>query len=358
MAKVRLALVGCGQMGQGVHLPNLLGLEQCQVLAVADVRADVARQVAEHYRIPKVYHSHQEVAADPEIDAVAAITLWTETPRVAADLLRAGKHVFVEKPLALSAAEAAVAAQAARESGRLLMVGYPLRFDAGVQHARELLTRLQASGELGRILWAQAQLVGGGNWTADYFGHGPVIFNSAEPRPPQAPAPDFVPPHEAGKYSFFAQAYAHNLNLVRMLLGDGWQVAFADLSGPVSAVVLDNGSHQTTLHFGLNFPRPPYWDESLLVTFERGWLRVQPPPRLLPNVSARVTLCRGNEDETVVSRGPFEWAFRRELQHFLAQVESGAETLSPGADAVADAALTEAIFMAHLRTAASREGDR
>ncbi|MBM4043609.1 MAG: Gfo/Idh/MocA family oxidoreductase [Planctomycetes bacterium] len=349
MRKVKLALLGCGSMGQRVHLPSFLASQKCEVVALADVRMGVARQVAARYGIPKVYGSHEELVTDPEIEAVAAITLWSDTPRVATCLLRAGKHVFVEKPMALSVAEAEPMVQAAREAQRLLMIAYPLRFDAGVQRAKQLLEQCRASGELGKIIWAHAQLIGG-EWTAGFFQSAPPLVESDERKPATPPqVPSFIPPDLRGKYVFFAQACAHNVNMVRMLLGDELQVSYANFDKSVCSVVLDGGSYLAALHTGIVMPRPPWWDESMTVAFEKGWLRVEPPPRLLPNVSARVTCFRGDTQQTLVEDGPPQWAFRREAEHFLDCVLTGKETLSPGSEALRDVALTEAIFRQHLQ---------
>jgi predicted dehydrogenase len=284
------------------------------------------------------------VAADPDVDAVAAITLWSDTPKVAMHLLRAGKHVFVEKPMALLASEAQEMAATAEKAGRLLMVAYPLRHDAGVQRAKEIVDDLRRTGELGKIIWAHAQLIGG-EWTAGYLKTANPIFQSDEPTPRTPPqVPDFVPAGLHGKYVFFAQACAHNVNLVRMFLGDDMQVSYANFDKSVCCIVLDGGSYLASLHLGIVMPRPPWWDESMTVAFEKGWLRVEPPPRLLPNVSARVTFFRGDRNETLVYHGPWEWAFRREAEHFLESIIEHRETLSPGADAAKDVALTETIF--------------
>jgi predicted dehydrogenase len=132
-----------------------------------------------------------------------------------------------------------------------------------------------------------------------------------------------------------------------MLLGDDLEVSYANFEKSVCCVVLDGGSYLASLHLGIVMPRPPWWDETMAVAFEKGWLRVEPPPRLLPNVSARVTLFRGDRQQTSMEEGPPEWAFRREAEHFLECLQAGRETLSPGADAVKDVVLTEAIFRKH-----------
>ena len=74
MDKVRLGFIGCGPMGQLVHLPVLANLNQCDVVALAELRPELGRRVARKYNIPKLYRSHEELAEDPDVDAVVAIT--------------------------------------------------------------------------------------------------------------------------------------------------------------------------------------------------------------------------------------------------------------------------------------------
>ncbi|HEX4123843.1 MAG TPA: Gfo/Idh/MocA family oxidoreductase, partial [Tepidisphaeraceae bacterium] len=72
MAKepIRFAYVGCGFVAQTIHIPNFRSLPQCNFLALAEVRSEIGKHVQERYRIPKLYKSHEEIAADPDIEAV------------------------------------------------------------------------------------------------------------------------------------------------------------------------------------------------------------------------------------------------------------------------------------------------
>src|ERR1700733_5222683 len=128
---VRFAYVGCGFVGQTIHIPNFASLPDCRFLALAEVRTELGREVASRYGIPKVYASHEEIAADPEIEAVGVSGPYALQGKIAEDLLRAGKHVFMEKPMAVSVqrAESMVAAAKAGKVG--LMVGYMKRYDTG-----------------------------------------------------------------------------------------------------------------------------------------------------------------------------------------------------------------------------------
>ena len=108
MEKVRIGVVGAGSMAQLVHLPGLMELPGCEVVALVDLRVRLGEQIAQQYRIPKVYQTHGELAQDPDVDAALVVTRDGSHAPVAIDLLAAGKHVLVEKPLATSTGEGAV----------------------------------------------------------------------------------------------------------------------------------------------------------------------------------------------------------------------------------------------------------
>ena len=87
---IRFAYVGCGFVGQTIHIPNFASLPNCKFLALAEVRTELGREVAARYGIPKVYKSHEEIAADPEIEAVGVSGPYSLQGKIAEDLLRAG----------------------------------------------------------------------------------------------------------------------------------------------------------------------------------------------------------------------------------------------------------------------------
>jgi predicted dehydrogenase len=99
MRQVKMGYVGCGFMAQKVHIPNLISLPECEFVAVAELREKLAKKVQERYRIPRIYKDHRELAGDPEIEAVGVSGHFAVQGEIAIDLLRAGKHVFMEKPI-------------------------------------------------------------------------------------------------------------------------------------------------------------------------------------------------------------------------------------------------------------------
>jgi predicted dehydrogenase len=106
----------------------------------------------------------EQLLADPALDAVAVATPVPTHADLTVRVLEAGKHCFVEKPLAQSVADAERAVRAARDSGRVLMVGHLLEYHPGVQ----MLKRLSESGELGdRIYYIYGNRLNLGKLRAD-----------------------------------------------------------------------------------------------------------------------------------------------------------------------------------------------
>ena len=91
---------------------------------------------------------------DPELDAIVLTTPVPSHAELAQRVLAAGKHCFVEKPLAQSAADAQLAVDAAKQAGRLLMVGHLLEYHPGIRLLKEVLD----SGELGKARYTLRDL--------------------------------------------------------------------------------------------------------------------------------------------------------------------------------------------------------
>src|SRR5438034_2076352 len=96
------------------------------------------------------------MAADPDVDAIAVSAPFALQGEIARDCLLAGKHVFMEKPMAVSLAQADRILEAARRGGGRLMVAYMKRYDAGNELVCQVIAGWRATGEMGRVLYARA----------------------------------------------------------------------------------------------------------------------------------------------------------------------------------------------------------
>ncbi len=101
MSKVRIGFVGVGGMGQCAHLRNYAALKDlCDVVAIAEIKKDLAQKVAARYSIPKIYPSHQELLANENLDGIVSSQPFTRHGTLMPELVKSGTPIFTEKPLA------------------------------------------------------------------------------------------------------------------------------------------------------------------------------------------------------------------------------------------------------------------
>lgn len=147
-AALRLGIIGAGRVTSDHHLPALRRLPQIEVAALADVDAARLEQIADRFGIPSRYADPQALLADPTLQAVAICTPPPTHATLALAALAAGKHVLVEKPLALSLRECAeLQARASSLPGQQTTVGFNLRWHRLMSAAGELV-RAGAVGHL------------------------------------------------------------------------------------------------------------------------------------------------------------------------------------------------------------------
>lgn len=148
--KLRCGVIGTGGIGFD-HLHSLTTCHRAAAVALAEVNPQRAREASARHNIPRSYTDYRELLEQPDIDAVTiALPNHLHAP-VAIEALKARKHVLVEKPMALSAKEAAKLIETAKAMKRTLMVGQNLRFNRHTQQAKGLLDR----GDLGDVYHAR-----------------------------------------------------------------------------------------------------------------------------------------------------------------------------------------------------------
>jgi predicted dehydrogenase len=353
-AKLRMGYVGCGGLAQRVHIPNIMNIEDCELVALAEIRPKLGQAVRERYRIPKLYPSHRELGADPSVQAVGVSAHYAAQGDIAADLLRAGKDVITEKPMAVSVEQAEGILAAERESGRRLMVAYMKRYDAGNLLFKRMLDDLRRTGEMGRVRYVRNHGFCG-DWTA---GIDTPTSHTDEPYPPaETPWPAWLPEEFRNGYLNYLQQYTHNINLLRWFLDAGGdvQVKAVDLdrAGFAGVALLRVGGCRAIIEAG----SLPYhgWEESTQVYFEKGWMKTEAPPLLLKNIPASVEVYRGDQPDKALTqlfpRDGRTWSYKEEMRHFVRCVLSGEPFRSPATDAMEDVRTLENIYRMHVQTA-------
>lgn len=226
MTTLQVGLIGVGRMGRmyGEYLARRV--PGVALAAVADQKAEPAKNFAAEFGISRWYPGHQDLLADKDIEAVAVVTSTSAHKQVVMDAVRSGKAIFCEKPIALTLADANEMIAAVEASGVFFQVAFQRRFDAGYLAAKRKIDE----GMIGD----------------------PVLFTSIS-RDPFPPPISFCDPKVSG--GLIADMGAHDFDIARMYMGEvkrvhaiGGTLAYpemksvGDIDNAVIDMVFENGA--------------------------------------------------------------------------------------------------------------------
>ena len=163
MKELQVGIVGLGWVA-GAHIETLAAVKGARVGAVCTRRPLAAEDIAAQYGVQaKVYHDYAEMLADPELDMVSICTPNDLHARQTIAAAEAGKHIYIEKPMALSYADAKAMRDAVRRSGVKACVGFECRFSKQFTMMRSLIDQ----GLLGELHYGEVDYYHGiGPWYA------------------------------------------------------------------------------------------------------------------------------------------------------------------------------------------------
>lgn len=150
---VRWGIIGCGGIAKRRMLPAAGELKHSEFVAVMDADRSVTDEVAE-ISGAKAYYSESDLLADPDVRAVYIATPVFLHYEQVVQAAAAGKHILVEKPLALNVKQAEEMIAACRQAGVHLLEGYMMKYHALNLRARDMVAR----GDIGQVVSARAQL--------------------------------------------------------------------------------------------------------------------------------------------------------------------------------------------------------
>ncbi|KAB8127028.1 Gfo/Idh/MocA family oxidoreductase [Gracilibacillus oryzae] len=155
--KVKVAIIGCGGIANGKHMPSLRKLDQVELVAFCDIEVHKAEKAANDYgpQEAKVYEDYKSLLEDSEIQVVHVCTPNHVHADITVAALEAGKHVMCEKPMAKTSDEARRMVDAANRTGKKLTIGYNNRFRQDSQYLHQVCER----GDLGEVYFAKAHAI-------------------------------------------------------------------------------------------------------------------------------------------------------------------------------------------------------
>jgi len=335
--KVRLGVVGTGKMGQAAHLPNFLALDACEVVALAEMRRETGRLVAARHGIDRIYDDHRAMLDAEQLDGVVAIQPFARHVLLLPEIYARVKYVFTEKPLAVSVTGGEQLVAAADAAGCTHLLGYHKRSDPATMQAKTTMTEWRESGEVGALRYIRITMPIG-----DYRAGGgkSAVLDAGDPHPSldmETPPAD-MDAATADRYLKFLNYFCHQLDLLRHLLDEPYQLAYADPAGVVFAArsasgipaVIELAPYTTTRG----------WHESVLIAFERGYIRLNLPAPLVIYRAGTLEIYKdagdGSPPERTAPVMPSLHAMRQQAIHVVEAMQGRPAPLGGQVEALED----------------------
>ena len=348
MDPLRIGVVGCGQIAQVMHLRFLEELPQFRITAVCDLSPQVVETVGERYHVPVRCTDFTELVTRDDVDAVAVLTM--EHADVAVAAAEAGKHLFIEKPIGFSLAEADRIIAAVERTGVTAMIGYMKRYDPGYEYGAARMRAMQ-----------DVSLIRVHDFAVDFNAHVPLFTLVTRDDVPAAVIAerkaaiaatqrDALGPTHAdfcGLYSMLLMLASHDLTILRGAFGSPAGVLYSDAVSETELLsVLDYGPGCRCVFEAGVGSRTLWWDEQMTAYGLDQIVEIAFPNPYVPYAPTVVTI-RANEDGDPVRKEipvSHQEAFRREWLHFHECVRHGLQPRTSLADARADIELAIAMI--------------
>jgi predicted dehydrogenase len=343
MKKLRVGVVGCGQIAQIMHLPFLSELPEFEIAAVCDISPKVVDTVGEWYHVSNRYLDYHDLIVQPDIDIVLVLTM--DHAEVAEAAANTGKHLFIEKPLCFNLAEGDRILEAARCNHIKVMVGYMKRFDPGYEYGVRIMKGTQ-----------DIRLIRVHDFGGNFGVHGLLFTLVAADDIPQNVLAQGQAKIDASMKAALGPSHAHLTSVYSMLLG----LCTHDLAvlrgafGPPQAVlysnafsknyiisVLDYGDKCQCIFEGGLSTDLLSWDERLTAFGRNRIVDIVFPNPYVKYASTLVTIQENEDGAPVFKQLPvsYQEAFRREWLHFYECIEEDREPLTNALDARDDVEL-------------------
>jgi predicted dehydrogenase len=353
--KLRIGFVGAGRMGQLAHIRSYALLhEECELVALAEPRARTAELVAKRFGIGRVFRDHRELLESVEVDGLVAPQPYLHHLTLLPELYPHVRHLFTEKPLALTASTGDRLVELAGEHGCVHMLGYHRRSDPATREAKRMVESWKENGELGELRYLRI-CYSDGDWIGNVHGE----YIETDERPPTF-VPEEVDGDEERVWALHdsTDKLVHPLNLLRHFLGEEYRIDYVHRSGRLIALESESGIPATIEV--TPYRRTVGFDEELLVAFERGYVKLRVAPALARNRAGTVEIYRDRGDGTTPEtvRPELRWVdpMRAQAADFLRVCRGEAPPPTGVAEAGLDIHLVAEIVDRRLAQPGGREG--
>ena len=338
---LKVGVIGVGSISE-MHIKPYLANQDVELVAFCDINEVRLAEKGKQYGVARLYNHHQELLAQPDIDAISICTWNNSHAEIAIAGLEAGKHVLVEKPLSMTVEEALAVEVAAEKSGKVAQVGFVRRHGDN----NKILKKFIDDGDLGEIYYAKAsylrRLGNPGGWFSDRTksGGGPLIdlgvhvidimwYLMGKPRPVSVSGNAY--------YKLGNRSHVENLSFYKAADYDATLNDVEDLTNAL--IRFENGA---SIFVDVSFTLHAKKDQTSVQLFgDKGGAEVEPAFSLVTEKNNTIL----NSTPQVDNLGfDFEKSFANEIDHFVDCCLEGKDTIAPIADGVEVMKMLNAVY--------------
>ena len=356
MSRIRIGVIGCGAIAQVHHLPNLTALHrEFEVPIVCDLSHGAAQAVAKRFHVPQFVTDYNELLAT-DVDAVLLCHGDPKT-EVALAAFKAGKHVFIEKPVCFSLQEMDAMLAAQDEAGTVAQAGYMKVHDPAFQLAKREVDTMESYRFVqinhlhpnNSLHLSQFDVERFNDVPTDAFKPAGIAREKAQAEAigevlSQVSRESDTYGKAARVFYLLAGSMIHDIYSLRVMLGSPSEVVSVEVWSEGRGVTIVFGYPNGARCVATWVDLPDLWDfkETLEIYGDNKRVLVSYPTGFSRGILSDVTIHGMDADGTTYSKTPaIEWesAFVRELRHFHACITEGETCYTALASARNDIAL-------------------
>ena len=323
--------------------------DRFEIAAICDLSVAAGQACADEYGVEQLFTDWREMIATP-LDAVLVLISGSHAP-VAIEASRAGLHVFVEKPMCFSTAEGHEMVAEADKAGKVLMVGYPKRYDPAFRRFQEEVALLSGP-KLLRVTTTESPFV-------PYVSHYPMFRATDVTAETLAPliadsdrrlavAIGSDDPYLVSQYSnVLLDTLVHEINTVRGVLGEPESLDFVEMRPGALNASMSFGDVSAAIHW-VDTPAMTRYSMEFVMMANDGRVTLSFPSPYLRNAPTALSVEGGEAGGTTSWKRDevtsYESGFKEELIAFHNAVTTGAPLITDGADSVRDIAMCQSII--------------
>ena len=346
---IKVGLIGLGEVAQLMHLPLLADNPRFAIAAIADVSSSLLDYVARRYGVAHVHADADSLLGNPDIDAVFILTPDHLHAELLERAIASGKHVFIEKPASLTAAQLEPVLTLKRRPGQVVFVGYMRRFSRAFLELKNRLPDLDTIRHV-RI--------------RDIIREAPFfVAQTRNVFKPNDVSPDLIaegrartqamlrsvmgedcPPDALRAYQVLTGLSSHSFSAMRELFGPPNGVRYATQHRGETVIVLFDYGNFTALYEAV-IDEVSRFDAGIEVLTQTRHFTLNYDTPYIRNLPTRLEVTSSTDTETGTEIiGPiYEDPFRIELDAFFESVRNGAPNKTSLEDSLEDLTLFAAV---------------